>query len=67
MPKRKSASSPREKRLAASTLFTNPMGKRERGELERLAATLDAAIDYSDAPAIKALPPQVHVGRVYGK
>jgi len=25
----------------------------------------DSAIDYSDAPAMKSLPPQVHVGRFY--
>ena len=41
------------------------MGERERSELEALAGMADSAIDYSDAPAMKALPPQVHVGRFY--
>ena len=63
MAKKKSASSLREKRLPASALFTTPM--RGRAELERLAVMADSAIDFSDAPAMKALPPQVHVGRFY--
>jgi uncharacterized protein (DUF4415 family) len=41
------------------------VGERERSELETLAGMADSAIDYSDAPAMKALPPQVHVGRFY--
>jgi uncharacterized protein (DUF4415 family) len=41
------------------------MSKRERAELEGLAEMADSAIDYSDAPAMKSLPPQVHVGRFY--
>ena len=65
MAKKKSASSPREKRLPASALFTSPMGERERRELETLAGMADSAINYSDAPAMKALPLQVHVGRFY--
>jgi uncharacterized protein (DUF4415 family) len=63
MAKKKSASCAREKRLAASALFTSPVG--ERVELERLAGMAHSAINYSDAPAMKALPPQVHVGRFY--
>jgi len=31
----------------------DPLSKRERAELERLAAIPDSAIDYSDAPAEK--------------
>jgi uncharacterized protein (DUF4415 family) len=65
MAKKKSASSPREKRLPASALFTNPIGERERRELEALAGMADSAINYSTAPAVKALPPQVHEGRFY--
>ena len=41
------------------------MGKRERAELERLAAMPDSAIDYSDAPAMESHPQHVHVGRFY--
>jgi hypothetical protein len=66
MPKRKFASSPRENRLAGA-LFTSPMGERERHELETLAGMADSEIDYSRAPATEALPPQVYVGRIYGK
>ena len=65
LTKRKSASSPREKRIPANAVFTSRRGKRELAELERLAAMPDSAIDYSDVPAMKALPAQVHVGRFY--
>jgi uncharacterized protein (DUF4415 family) len=41
------------------------MAERERAELERLAVMPDSAIDYTDAPAMKALPRHVHVGRFY--
>ena len=50
--KKKSVSSPRERRIPASALFTSPISRRERTELERLAAMPDSAIDYSDAPAV---------------
>jgi uncharacterized protein (DUF4415 family) len=33
--------------------------------LETVAGMADSAIDYSDAPARKALPPRVHVARFY--
>jgi uncharacterized protein (DUF4415 family) len=65
MAKKRSESSRQEKRTAASSLFTRPLGKRERAELEALAAMPDSAIDYSDAPALKAFPPEVHIGRFY--
>ena len=65
MAKKKSASSPREKRLPASALFTSPMRGRERAELETVAGMADSAIDYSDAPAMKAPLPEVHVARFY--
>jgi len=51
MAKKKSVSSPREKRLPASALFTTPLRDRERTELESLAGMADSPIDYSDAPA----------------
>jgi uncharacterized protein (DUF4415 family) len=41
------------------------MGRRERRELETLARMADSAIDFSDAPAMNTLPPQIHVGRFY--
>jgi uncharacterized protein (DUF4415 family) len=65
MAKKKSVLSRREKRLPASALFTSPMGKRERRELETLAGMADSAINDPDAPMMKALPRQVHGGRSY--
>ena len=65
MAKKKSASSPRERRLPASALFTSPLRDRERAELESLARRADSEIDYSDAPATKGVPSQVYVGRFY--
>ena len=65
MAKKKSASSPREKRLPASALFTSSLRDRERAELESLARRADSEIDYSDAPATKAALAQVYVGRFY--
>ncbi len=41
------------------------MGERERRQLERLSKTPDSAIDYSDAPALRSIPADVHVGRFY--
>jgi len=63
--KKRNASSQREKRPPVSALFTRPVGKRERREFEALARMPDSAIDFSDAPAVNALRPQVHVGRFY--
>lgn len=65
MAKKRSESSRREKRIAASSLFTRPIGKRERAELEALARMPDSAIDYSDAPGLKPFPPEVHIGKFY--
>jgi uncharacterized protein (DUF4415 family) len=65
MAKRKSASSRQERRIQANRLFTRPITKRERAELEALARVPDSAIDYSDAPAVSRLPREVHVGRFY--
>ena len=63
--KKRSASSRREKRLPASALFTSRLSDRERAELEALAGTADSTIDYSDAPAMEAVPSKIHVGRFY--
>jgi uncharacterized protein (DUF4415 family) len=37
----------------------------ERAELKALAGMVDSEIDYSDAPAMTAVPAEVHVGRFY--
>jgi len=37
----------------------------DRAELEALARQPDSAIDYSDVPAMKSVPPRIHVGRFY--
>ena len=65
MAKKKSASSPREKQVRASALYTSPLTDRQRKELERLARMPDSAIDYSDAPALKSTPAHIQVGRFY--
>src|SRR5438552_13680941 len=65
MAKKKSASSPRERRLTASALFTTPIRDRERAEIEKLSSMADSEIDYSDAPAMKSFPTDIHVGRFY--
>lgn len=65
MAKKKSASSRREKRVAASELFTTPLTDKERRDLQRLARKPDKQIDYSDAPEECPLPSEVHIGRFY--
>jgi len=65
MAKRKSVSSPREKRLAASVLYTTPIADREREELENVAKTPDAKIDFSDIRELKRSERTVLVGRFY--
>ena len=65
MAKKKSESSPRERRLTASALFTTPIRDTERAEIERLSGMPDSEIDYSDAPAMKSFPAYIHVGRFY--
>ena len=65
MAKRKSASSPQEKRRAPSALFTTPLSEAERRELRRLARLPDSKIDLSDAPEAVAPPAKLHVGRFY--
>lgn len=63
--KKKSASSPQERRIAASALFTKPLSDAQRQELQRLASLPDTEIDYSDAPSHKGRPSGVEVGRFY--
>jgi uncharacterized protein (DUF4415 family) len=41
------------------------MHSRERAELENLARMPDSEIDYSDAPAMAAVPSAIHVARFY--
>ena len=65
MAKKKSASSLREKRVRASELFTAPIKKRVKGELEHLASLPDSRIDYSGAPEKLPPPSMIHVGRFY--
>ena len=63
MAKKTSASSPKEKRVAAGALFTKPITGAQRRELERLASLPDVRIDFSDAPEAKARPSGIQVGR----
>ena len=65
MVKKKSASSPQERRVPASALFTTPVTDQQRRELERLAARPDSQIDFSDAPEGKPRMSDVEVGRFY--
>ena len=63
MMKKKSALSPREKRVAASEIFTTPLSETERRQLRKLARLPDSKIDFSDA--LEALPSKVEIGRFY--
>lgn len=65
MAKKKSASSRREKRVAASALFTKRVTDRQRRQLQRLANLPDSRIDFSDAPEKTARPSGIEVGRFY--
>jgi uncharacterized protein (DUF4415 family) len=65
MAKKKSVSSPQEKRVPASVLFTTPITEKQRRELRRLAARPDSQIDFSDAPERRPLPSEVEIGRFY--
>ena len=65
MAKKKSASSPQEKRVRASALLTTPIADKQRRELRRLAARPDSQIDFSDAPERSPQPSSVEVGRFY--
>ena len=63
--KKKSVSSPQEKRIAANALFTTPLTDGQRRSLRKLAAKPDSEIDYSDAPESDPSPSEVHTGRFY--
>ena len=65
MAKKKSASSPREKRIPASVLFTQPLSERQLGELKALRVKPDTELDYSDAPERHPKPSEVHIGKFY--
>jgi len=65
MAKKKSESSPRERQLHASELFTVPLTDKQRRELKRLAALPDSQIDLSDAPEVIPQPSDIEVGRFY--
>jgi uncharacterized protein (DUF4415 family) len=65
MAKKKSASSPREKRVAASVLFTKPITERQLRQLRVAAALPDSKIDFSDAPEIAPRLTDIQVGRFY--
>jgi|SRR5579871_713828 len=65
MAKKKSASSRREKRVRASSLFTTPVSERQRRELRRVAKLPDSQIDFSDAPEVTPRPSEIYIGRFY--
>ena len=65
MTKKKSASSPQEKRIPASVLLTTPLTDSQRRSLRKLAAKPDADIDYSDDAQAEWPPSEIHVGRFY--
>jgi len=64
MKKKRSESSPREKRIEANVLFTTPLTEGQRKQLQKLAAMPDTTIDYSDAPEVP-IPSKVEIGRFY--
>lgn len=63
--KKKSVSSPREKRVPASALFTTPLTPEQRGELARLAARPDSRTDFSDAPEFQPRASDIQFGRFF--
>ena len=63
--KKKSVSSPQEKRIAANALFTTPLTDGQRRSLRKFAAKPGSEIDYSDAPESDPSPSEVHTGRFY--
>ena len=65
MMKKKSASSPQERRVPASALFTTPVTDKQRRELQRLAVRPDSQIDFSDAPEGNPQASDIQVGRFY--
>ena len=65
MAKKKSESSRREKRVAASALFTKPLSEGQRRELRAVADLPDSQIDYLDAPEGTPQVSEIHIGRFY--
>ena len=65
MTKKKSASSPQERRIPASALFTRPLTERQRRELKQVAELPDSQIDYSDAPEGTPGASDIQIGRFY--
>ena len=65
MKKKKSASSPREKPLHGSAIFTSPLSEKSKRELRRVARLPDSRVDLRDAPEAKWPPARVEVGRFY--
>src|ERR1039458_1563580 len=65
MTKKRTASSPREKQVRASALYTSPLTDRQQKALKPRAQRPDSAFDYSDAPALKSTPAHIQVGRFY--
>ena len=65
MVKKKSASSPQERRVTASALFTTPVTDKQRRELEQLATRPDSQIDFSDAPEASPRASDIQIGRFY--
>ena len=64
MAKKKSESSPRERRLPASALATTPVSESERHQIQQLVQMDDSKIDLSDAPEVEA-PEKIYRGRFY--
>jgi uncharacterized protein (DUF4415 family) len=65
MVKKKSASSPQERRVPAKGLFTTPISDKQKRELRRIAALPDSQIDFSDIPEGNPQASDIQVGRFY--
>jgi uncharacterized protein (DUF4415 family) len=65
MATKKSGSSRRERRVAASALFTRPLTERQRREVRAVAKMADSRIDFSDAAEGNVRLSEVEVGRFY--
>ena len=63
--RKRSVLSPRVRRTAASEIFTKPLTRKQRQELEDLAALPDSSINYIEAPPLTLAPGQVTVGKFY--
>ncbi len=65
MAKKKSDSSPHEKRITATEIFKTPLSEASRAGLRRLAALPDSKIDCSDAPEVFPAASEVEYSRFY--